>query len=761
MRKVLIAVFLLLAGWPLPAQQMSVSKMESRWKSLYQKGVRLLEDHRYGEAEAQFTESIELLKGNGAANSTYHLYALLKLGEVYAESGQAAKQDAIEKEFLAIGPALRPGSKRQTEYLYNLGLYYSDSERFDEAVHYLDQALSNEQILRENPGIKAKLLHRKALCAYFSGNMDLAKALARESVEADDNQTPDYIKTLAHFYFQSADWNNLDELMPRCFSWAREPILRKFTQSAAKDRAAFWSKTGLFFTEYVPYYAMAHPSEVLVSFTYDAALFGKGVLLAAENKSSELTLNSNNPQLIQQFERYQSLKGKKDRTLDEEFEMQALSDVVVRYQKENKNSFREDFRIGWKEVRDRLEEGEIAIEFMAVPGADGTDRYIALSVKKGQRAPVLTQLAGHDQFTAIPEDDIYRTSAMYDLVWGPLESELEGVGKVYFSPAGLFYNTGIEYLPNEDDINFCAVRKTHRLSSTKEIVLRRKSSLQKGILIGGVNYDTQVSTLAKQSPNYDFDALERSIPLDSLDLRGATTTGGFSFLEGTMEEVAEISSLFLESDLTSQLYCGDEGSETIVKNLTGTDADLLHVATHGFYYAAVHPGKNTTPENVFKDLALHFSSPDIEPIDEDKMLTRSGLILAGANNVIKRIAIPAGIEDGVLYADEIAGLNLSHISLLVLSACQSGLGDIAASEGVFGLQRGFKLAGVGSIVMSLWKVNDQATTFLMTQMYQNLMNGQGRQEALANAQWALRTHEGGQFDDPRYWAAFVLLDALE
>ena len=105
-------------------------------------------------------------------------------------------------------------------------------------------------------------------------------------------------------------------------------------------------------------------------------------------------------------------------------------------------------------------------------------------------------------------------------------------------------------------------------------------------------------------------------------------------------------------------------------------------------------------------------------------------------------------------------MNLSHIDLLVLSACQSGLGDIAASEGVFGLQRGFKLAGVGSIVMSLWKVNDQATTILMTQMYQNLMNGQGCQEALTNAQRALRTYEGGRYDDSRYWAAFVLLDAL-
>ena len=119
-----------------------------------------------------------------------------------------------------------------------------------------------------------------------------------------------------------------------------------------------------------------------------------------------------------------------------------------------------------------------------------------------------------------------------------------------------------------------------------------------------------------------------------------------------------------------------------------------------------------------------------------------------------------GVEDGVLYADEIANLNLSNVEFLVISACQSGLGDIAASEGVFGLQRGFKLAGVHSIIMSLWKVSDEATKILMSEMYKNIALGQSNREALFNAQMALRMAENGKYDSPEYWAAFVLLDAL-
>ena len=139
-------------------------------------------------------------------------------------------------------------------------------------------------------------------------------------------------------------------------------------------------------------------------------------------------------------------------------------------------------------------------------------------------------------------------------------------------------------------------------------------------------------------------------------------------------------------------------------------------------------------------------------------MTRSGLILAGANNRLQQKTIPEGVEDGILTAQEIAMLDLRGLDLVALSACQTAQGDING-EGVFGLQRGFKKAGAGSILMSLWKVDDEATSLLMTEFYKQWINGLSKHDALEKAKMVVRGHQG--WSNPNYWAAFVLLDGLD
>lgn len=139
-------------------------------------------------------------------------------------------------------------------------------------------------------------------------------------------------------------------------------------------------------------------------------------------------------------------------------------------------------------------------------------------------------------------------------------------------------------------------------------------------------------------------------------------------------------------------------------------------------------------------------------------LTRSGLILAGANRVIRDRIITPGQEDGILTAREISFLDLRKVDLVVLSACQTGLGEISG-EGVFGLQRGFKKAGVHTIVMSLWSVDDEATQILMEEFYRNIIKGENQQIALFNAQRFLRSTYS-HYSSPYFWAAFVILDSI-
>ena len=158
-------------------------------------------------------------------------------------------------------------------------------------------------------------------------------------------------------------------------------------------------------------------------------------------------------------------------------------------------------------------------------------------------------------------------------------------------------------------------------------------------------------------------------------------------------------------------------------------------------------------------------------------MTCSGLLFAGANNALRNKKLPEGVNDGILTASEISHLDFRGMDMVVLSACQTGLGEVG-SDGVFGLQRGFKKAGARTLMMSLWKVDDEATQMLMTAFYRNLTSGKmSKYESLQQAQKYVREYEVKipkdesypqkgydtlrRYENPIYWAAFILLDAVE
>jgi len=130
---------------------------------------------------------------------------------------------------------------------------------------------------------------------------------------------------------------------------------------------------------------------------------------------------------------------------------------------------------------------------------------------------------------------------------------------------------------------------------------------------------------------------------------------------------------------------------------------------------------------------------------------RSGLVFAGANTWLKGEEAPAAAEDGLLTAEDVTGMDLLGTELVVLSACETGLGEVRVGEGVFGLRRAFVLAGAKTLVMSLWKVPDEQTQELMVDFYRRLLAGEGRAEALRNAQLAMKV----KYPDPLYWGAFI------
>jgi CHAT domain-containing protein len=221
-------------------------------------------------------------------------------------------------------------------------------------------------------------------------------------------------------------------------------------------------------------------------------------------------------------------------------------------------------------------------------------------------------------------------------------------------------------------------------------------------------------------------------------------------LQGTITEILRIQRELANNSVAVNRYNGSAGNEESFKNLSGKKTGIIHMATHGFFLDDLE--EENEDREVFMRLGGNGESGQRQ---YENTLLRSGLVLAGGNNAWGDRPI-AGVEDGLLLADEVSRMNLVGTELVVLSACVSALGGMDNSEGVFGMQRAFKLAGAQTLVMSLWAVDDQATSDLMALFYQNWLSGMSKREAMKAAQRQLRADP--RYASPYYWAAFVLMD---
>ena len=395
-------------------------------------------------------------------------------------------------------------------------------------------------------------------------------------------------------------------------------------------------------------------------------------------------------------------------------------------------------KASWKDIQDVLSEDEIAIEFISTTqeGYEGLI-YSALVIDKNCKSPQM--------LTLLNDLDIEDTPQLLgEKIWDPIFNMYNHVRNIYFSPDLVLHAYPIEYLRDSEN-RILEKFNMYRLSSTKELLKNRKNNIQgKAVLYGGLEYNQMA----------DFALEEKTGTLPSL-LRGISERGGFEPLYNTLDEVNNIRDLLSSQNIATTLYVGNEGTEESFRKLSDMNVHILHLATHGMYIE---------PENV--SLEKHRQNFDFleslnnenNPVMEDVTLTHSFLVLSGGNKLIQHNKI-LGDDDGILTAKEISETDLKGVDLVVLSACESALGDINCN-GVYGLQRGFKKAGVNTILMSLGKVDDEATRILMVEFYRNLILGKSKLQSLKDAQQYLREYENGKYDDPKYWASFIMLDGL-
>lgn len=468
-------------------------------------------------------------------------------------------------------------------------------------------------------------------------------------------------------------------------------------------------------------------------FAYNAVLLEKGLALSSGSKISDLMKkahidNSHLIMLKQQFDLAKSQEQRSSIQMKIDLEEQRLQKAI------DVSSIMSDIMVDVKSIKESLNPLDVVVEFIKYVSisdnrSGNPDYHIgALILTSDCEYPYFVDLCSIEKIREIESKGSKIYSApedLYNLIWAPIQKYIYNHTNVFFSPVDLLHSMNIEYVAETMNNNISFIR----ISSSRELVYRTKDkeNIKNSTIFGGLCYDCFTEETTKGGYRSNF--------LNTI-VNDTITRGSLAYLPGSLEEVTNISDRLSKAKVQVTLYSNNQGTEGVFKKMSGMDVSVLHLSTHGFSY-----GRNSVS-------------------DYDEPMRKCGLLLSGCQNAWNG-EDRSDEEDGILLGEEIANIQLKNNQLVVLSACETGLG-VATPEGVWGLQRAFKKAGAGSILMSLWKVNDMATQLLMTEFYNNLCEGKGKRESLRLAQNIVREFKdsGGNplFQDPHYWAGFVLLD---
>ncbi|MEZ4938507.1 MAG: CHAT domain-containing tetratricopeptide repeat protein [Crocinitomicaceae bacterium] len=539
----------------------------------------------------------------------------------------------------------------------------------------------------------------------------------------------------------------------------RTSLKRNFSFISENDKENYLKENEdrtMIFYSFANVYKDKNPE--IVDFVYDNVLFNKGLLLKSSTAMRNLILNSSDSTMIEEYNSWLELKKELDElySIPAKFRKQnvqlletkadSLETTLVR-KSSDFSAFQKTLKSDWKEVKSNLKANEAAIEFVQFRAFDGQYKnefndkiiYCALILTSKSKHPEMVPLFYEEELLKIMDvfggnnlkyvEELYGTNSspkkeLYDIIWKPLENYLNDINTIYYSPDGLLHKVSFSGIRNDQNLLLSSKYEMHRKGSTaginhSELILNKGSNIT---IFGGINYDT-----------------------------GGDEHRVWSYLDGTKVESEKIEKLLRKKKFNVNLFKEFGATEDQFKK-TASNSDIIHIATHGFFYP--DPKKVMDQLEVTQDeIAFRGGGRGLAMnsyVKNENPMMRSGLVLANANKVWNQEKMEG--EDGVLTALEVAHIDLRKTKLAVMSACETGLGDIHGSEGVYGLQRAFKMAGCQNIIMSLWQVPDKETSEFMSHFYEELTKGISISGAFVNTQ---RFYSKKY--DPYFWAAFVLL----
>jgi CHAT domain-containing protein len=692
----------------------------------------------------------------GRYNTSYAL-GVQKIAAAYVNAGgEQNTKDAIGFYKIALGIMNKIWADSTLQYaslLSGIGNAYINANNQDSALYFLKHSESLLKALNlENSENYVVLLGRIASVYQDKKNYNASINAYLQALTIIKNiygenypSLSTVLNNLSLVYYEKGDHLKADSLFRQTFLLNRSYILQNTEGLSEEEKETFAFVLKANATLAVGL-RLEKGLKLENEWLTNSSLFYKGLLLEGARGMTKAFSSFTDSALKRKVDEYlylkaylgnQQLKPKnmRDSTLRDvqnrvtDLERSLLKGSTA-YRK-----WKEQFETSVIDIQDKLATDDLAIEFLTYYTIkDGqadkeNGKYAALLIRKN-KAPEIVQLFSDQQLGKLfsktnaeaTVKKLYRSTvkstssqpsasdSLYHLIWKPLLPYLDNVKRVFFSADGVINNLSLAAIITPEGKRLIEDFEFIQLSSTRNLVNAAGiPSFKEVQLWGGVNYE---------------------------DAQRKSTSANFAYLPGTLTEVNEIVSSTKSGRKVSAIT-GTAATEGYFKQLNGRSPEVLHIATHGFFFP--DPKAGVTGDNKFA-LATN-------------PLLRSGLALAGANSGWNADYMSSDKEDGILTAYEIADMDLSNTKLVVLSACETGLGDIKSGEGVYGLQRAFKLAGVDYLIMSLWQVPDIETKEFMTTFYTKCFSGVPVRKAFRETQLEMNKKY-----QPYQWAAFVLVE---
>ena len=714
----------------------------------------------YYKSEVYFSKALSIYLANPETQAYSLVACLHNLGSVNLDLKNYDRALEYYEQALEIfASKLNDHSGISQTYYAISAIYYLKNE-FTKASEYNDKALLLRRGVFGKDHIDldiAKMLEHAGLLHSEFGNLDTALVLLHQSLdmklkifESNNVEVLNTKSNLANTYEHNKQYALADSIWQHTIVELNKNVKTRYLDMSSAQRVDFLNLTNDLSNAFYSYVAKRNDKkmkELAAQHIFNTKSIALDYAISTEKLIKQINspiLSSDNKKLRILTDSITVLKQKSELVSTSEIlrleeQRDLISTKILNHPVLKSRLNTSDLK--WQDMHTKLHPEELAIDFLRVQEEKSKWAYYAIICSKKHEEPLFirtcdeSSLMNHLRVNEHKYPNYLQNrrerKKLYQLIWKPLEKYMKDIESIHVSPSGGLFNLAFESLQDEENNFLIDLYSFHYYASLRDFHNRASIKLDFGqiLLVGDITYTSETFAQPK----------EEKFVAARVNNERTTLRSGIKPLPNTLHEIKEIEKISSEANIYTQLLTSKHATETTINTYTGKNApDILHFATHGVSLSS------------YSDKSL----PKF--VSSDNPLQKSALLLSHANDTYTRqIKISNDPNDGVMTALEVTNMDLQKTKLAVLSACSTGLGSIYNYEGVFGLQRAFKIAGVNYVIASLWDVNDSATKEFMVSFYSHLIDKkQNLATALKSAKLNLK--EAGY--DPTDWAGFLLFE---